>query len=177
MTNKERRVDIIQDLDGNRVVVIHDVRFRGKRHINWDEVEEYLKQFVGESYVIDDTEDLIYIGADLPDEYTSSEYTISLKGTEAKAKANAAQGLPELIRVASKKNHKRNTKAKHKWDARYGWYRYEVRFALPVYDAEGMIERYNVFHAFLVVRQGHDRKLYLYDLLRIKKETGNTVMP
>jgi len=68
--DKERRVDIIHDLDGNRVVVIHDVRFRGRRHINWEEVEEYLKRFVGDSYVIDDTEDLIFIGTDLYCRYT-----------------------------------------------------------------------------------------------------------
>ena len=45
--------------------------------------------------MIEDTKDMIYIGSDFPDEYAHSEYTTSLKGTNAKAKANATQGLPE----------------------------------------------------------------------------------
>lgn len=37
---------------------------------------------------------LVYIGTDLPDEYTNSNYTYRLKGTSAKAKANAVFALP-----------------------------------------------------------------------------------
>ena len=44
---------------------------------------------------------MIYIGSDLPDEYTHSNYTRILKGANAKAKANAAQGLPELLKIAT----------------------------------------------------------------------------
>ncbi len=33
----------------------------------------------------------------MPKEYTGSKYTNSIKGTNAKAKANAATGIPELI--------------------------------------------------------------------------------
>ena len=39
------------------------------------------------------------------------------------------------------------------------------------------IERYNVFHASLIVRHSEDRKLYLYDILDIKKETSNPIEP
>lgn len=37
---------------------------------------------------------LVYIGTDLSDEYTNSNYTHRLKGTSAKAKANAVFALP-----------------------------------------------------------------------------------
>lgn len=37
---------------------------------------------------------LVYIGTDLPDEYTNSNYTYRLKGTSAKEKANAVFALP-----------------------------------------------------------------------------------
>lgn len=40
--------------------------------------------------VVSDTDDEIYIGNDLPDEYTGSKYTYTLKGTNAKAKANVS---------------------------------------------------------------------------------------
>ena len=106
----QRKVNVVEDLDGNKIVFIHDVRFKGKRSIEWIDVETYLKEFVGESYVIEDTNDMIYIGADFPDEYAHSEYTTSLKGANAKAKANASQGVPELIEIATGKEYRKNTK-------------------------------------------------------------------
>ena len=36
-------------------------------------------------------------------------------------------------------------------DAMYGWYRYESRFALPVFNGVGEIERYNVFNVIMVI--------------------------
>ncbi len=58
--------------------------------------------------------------------------------------------------------------------AKYGWYRYEVRFALPVYDDKnGEVCRYNIFFARMLVRHDADDKKYLYDLLAIKKETSS----
>ena len=41
---------------------------------------------------------------------------------------------------------------------------------MPVYDEVGEIERYNAFHASLIVRYSEDKKLYLYDILNIKKK-------
>jgi hypothetical protein len=115
---------------------------------------------------------MVYIGSDLPDEYANSNYTHRLKGASAKAKANAAQGLPEMIEIATGKEFQENKKDKHNKDAKYGWYRYESRFALPVYSENGEVERYNVFHALILVRHAKDNKLYLYDIIEIKKETS-----
>ena len=89
----ERKVNVVEDLDGNKIVVIHDIRFKGKRSVEWTDVEQYLKQYV-------------------------------------------------------------------------------TRFALPVYDENGDIERYNVFRAIVLVRHAEDDKLYLYDIMKIKKETS-----
>ena len=169
----KRKVNIVEDLDGNRIVFIHDILFKGKRSVEWEDVEKYLKQFVGNVYTIEETEDMVYIGKDLPDEYAHSNYTMFLKGTNAKAKANAAQGLPELIGIATQKAHKDNFKEKHSKDAKYGWYKFESKFALPVFDEYGEIERYNVFRVIIIVRHDEDGKLYLYDIMNIKKETSN----
>ena len=169
----ERKVHVVEDLDGNKIVFIHDVKFKGKRSVEWTDVEEYLKQFIGKAYVIENTKDMIYIGTDFPDEYAHSEYTTSLKGANAKAKANAAQGVPELIEVAKGKEYRENTKVKHSKDAKFGWYRYESRFVLPVYKESGEVEGYNVFKVIMVVRHAQDGKLYLYDIVNIKKETSN----
>lgn len=98
-------------------------------------------------------------------------YTKTLKGTNAKAKANAAQGIPQMIEIATNKKHEINRKVKHNRDAKHGWYRYDTRFALPVFDEQGEIERFNVFKACILIRHANDGKKYLYDILEIKKET------
>lgn len=44
----ERNISVIKNVNGNQIVIVNDIRFKGKRNINWDEVEQYLKQYVGE---------------------------------------------------------------------------------------------------------------------------------
>ena len=44
-----------------------------------------------------------------------------------------------------------------------------AEFAIPVFDENNDVLRYNVFHAELVIRHSEDRKLYLYDIINIKK--------
>jgi hypothetical protein len=171
--SNSRNVSVIKDALGHNVVMINDIIFRGKRGIKWGDVEEYLRQYVGEFYTIAETNEVVYIGTDLPDEYTHSEYTNILKGANEKAKANAAQGLPELINTATNMVHTDNSKTKHKQDAKYGWYKYESRFALPVFAENGEVERYNVFHVAMILRHANDGKKYLYDIMNIKKETSD----
>lgn len=174
---QQRNISVIQDVDGNSIVVIHDIRFKGKRSINWKEVRAYLKEYVGEFYKVASTGDIIYIGSDLPSEYSGSVYTKKLNGAVAKAKANVAQGIPEMIEISEGRYFRENNEEKHKWNAKNGWYRYNSYFALPVYDDNGNIERYNVFHASLLIRHASDGNMYLYDIIDIKKETSTPLEP
>ena len=170
----KRNVSVILDADGNKIVVINDIVFKGKRSISWEEVEKYLKRYVGDIYSIAEDNEIIYIGSELPSEYAGSVYTKKLKGADAKAKANAAQAIPEIIEIASNGVFEENRKAKHGRDAQNGWYRYDTRFALPVYGEDGNIERYNIFRGRLLIRHASSGKKYLYDILEIKKETGKS---
>ena len=121
---KDRRnVSVIQDADGNKIVVINDMVF---------------------------------------------------KGTVAKAKANATQAIPEMIEIASNGIFEENRKSKHGRDAKNGWYRYDTRFALPIYGEDGNVERYNIFRGRILIRHASSGKKYLYDILEIKKETGKS---
>ena len=174
---KDLLLDIIKDADGRSIVVINDIRFKGKRQIDWDEVQKYLLQYIGEFYEIADTNDIVYIGKDFPDEYSGSNDTARLQGTLAKAKANATQGLPRLIETAVNKRFKENLAQKHEKDASMGWYRYTSRFALPVYGNDGEVDHYNMFRIEVLIRQNADGKMYLYDLVNIKKETSTPLEP
>lgn len=165
-------VSIVQDENGKSVVIINDIRFKGKRKINWDEVEIYLKEYVGNCYEIAESSEKVYIGSDFPDEFAKAKDAMILNGTNAKAKANAAQAIGELVQIATNRTQAIDYNEKHKSKAKYGWYRYNVRFGLPVYSQEGILERYNIFSARMLVRHDADGKLYLYDILRTKKETS-----
>ncbi len=171
---ENRNVNIITDTDGKKLVLINDICFKAKVRNDWTVVEKYLKAYIGDFYKIEETSENIYISADFPDEYASSESRITLKGAMAKAKANAAQAIPELIRIAANPKHEANQKEKHKTDAVYGWYRYNIRFALPVYDDKtGKTARHNIYSASMLVRHANDGRKYLYDILAIKKETSS----
>ena len=137
----DKNVTIITDPEGKKIVLINDIRFKGKRKEEWKEIEDYLKEYIGEYSEITETSEKIYIGTDFPDEFTHGKDKTILKGSNLKAK--------------------------------YGWYRYDTRLALPVYNDYGEIERYNVFRMRMLVRHDEDRKLYLYDFLRTKKETSS----
>ncbi len=98
---ENRNANIITAADGKKLVLINDIRFKGKRQINWDDVKQYLEGYVGDYYEIEENAERIYIGNELPKEYTESESRKSLMGANAKAKANAAAAIPELIQIAS----------------------------------------------------------------------------
>lgn len=166
-------VNIIRDEKGNAIVVINDIRFYGRQGIDWKNVEQYLWQYVNQQYEILETADIVYVSKDFPSEFKGSQDTIRLKGAQAKAKANASTQLPILLKFASNKRWQENYKQKHGADARYGWYRFTVRFALPIYSNKGELERYNIFRIEMLIRHASDGKMYLYDMVNVKKETGN----
>lgn len=152
--------------------MINDLRFKGRRSVSWDVVEAYLREYIGKYAEITETSDVVYIGSDFPDEFAHSKDTKALRGANLYAKANASGIIKELLEISGNKTFSQNYEKKHGSNAKYGWYRYDARFALPVYNDGGEIERYNVFKARVLVRHAEDGKLYLYDLLRIKKETS-----
>ena len=43
----ERKVNVVEDLNGKKTVFIHDILFKGKRAVNWDEVEIVESQLSG----------------------------------------------------------------------------------------------------------------------------------
>ena len=167
-----KEVKIVRDEQGNAIVVIPDVIFWNKQDIDWQAVKEYLKKYVGQIIENIETNENIIIGSKFMDEYVGSKDSHYVKGARAKAKANAVQGIKEIVQTASNKIYKENRKSKHDKDAEGGWYYYTVRFALPVYDNGRRTEMYSIFKGRLVVNISHNGKLYLYDIVDIKKEAS-----
>ena len=169
----ERNINIITDLDGKKIVLINDVWFKGKTREEWQNIESHLKEYIGKCYEIAETSEKVYIGKEFPDEFVHGKDKTILKGPNAKAKANASQVVGELIQIATNKTNAPDYDSKHGNRAKYGWYRYDTRLALPVYSEQGEVLRYNIFKLRMLVRHDRDGKLYLYDFLRTKKETSS----
>ena len=158
-------------LENKSVAYIEDIVFLNKQNIPWNEVEKYLKKYVDESYMVEETKDVICIASDFPDEYAESKYTKSLRGSIAKAKANASQVIGKMIVVATNRRWVENKDKKHKKDAEKGWYRYDTYFGVPVQGSGERAARVNIFRATLVVRISL-KGLFLYDVINIKKEAS-----
>ena len=161
----------IIERNGIKVVEINSIEFSSKRKIDWNGVEQYLKKYVGKQFVIEETGDIIHIGSDFPDEYANSRDSIKSFGMNGKAKANAVQAIPELVQVLNNIVFQQNLEPKHQIDAPNGWYRGTVRFTLPIKDERGNTVGKNSFRGRMVIRSNKHNKLYLYDIVNIKKET------
>ena len=157
--------------NNRKIVEITTIEFSSKRKINWDAVEKYLKRYIGKNYSINETDEIVYIGSDFPDEYAHSQYSARAYGTIGKAKANASQAIPELIESATNIVFRPNLDDKHQIDAANGWYRCTIFFTLPITNDKGEIIGKNKYRGRMIIRCDSDNKKYLYDIIDIKKET------
>ena len=66
-----------------------------------------------------------------------------LKGSNLKAKANITQAVGELIQIATNKSSAEDYGEKHGKRAKFGWYRYDTRLALPVYNTISIYSKTN----------------------------------
>lgn len=166
------KLQITEDTAGHKIVILPDIIFKNKQHIDWTAVEKYLQRYVGAIVTIADTNDIVFIGSDFPDEYKGSKYTRYIKGANARAKANAAQGIIEMLEIATQNYFSENRKKKHATNAGNGWYYYTTRFALPICENEKKTNKYNVYSACLLINCTKFNNMYLYDLIDIKKEAS-----
>ena len=58
---KKIPLSIVTDPDGKKLVLINDVRFKSRRRLDWETIEEFLKEYIGRYYEIQDTSERIYI--------------------------------------------------------------------------------------------------------------------
>ena len=109
----------------------------------------------------------VYLGQDLPGEYTWSFDTRRTGYFDKRAKMQASTVLKDMIYLGENGRWKANAKEKHAIDAANGWTRFDVKFAVP-----GLNDTYKVYTGYAVIRNDADGKSYLYDVVNVKyKET------
>ena len=167
------KIKTVCDDKGITIVVIPNIIFKNKQDIDWEAVEKYLEQRIYDVVKNIESQDTIYIGKKFAEEYSRSKDTRNARGARAKAKANAVQGIHEIVENATNRVFENNKKKKHEKEAEYGWYYYTTRFALPQYADGKKTNIYNVYRGRLVVNRSFNGKLFLYDLVDIKKEASN----
>ena len=129
-----------------------------------------MKRYQGNRFIIEESQETIKVNIRSIDEYVSSKYTRQLKGTLAKAKANLASIIPELISSASNRRWVQNNDDKHRNDAKQGWIRYDAYFSLPVQAENESEKRWNKYRCTIII-ESNDTGMYLYDIINIKKES------
>lgn len=156
--------------NGDNVVLIEDDIFAGKPNDvkAHKYIADYIKSHIGEVYTLIESGQKVYLGKDLPGEFTRSKATQYLANSRKNllnAKYQSTSNIGELIEIATDRRWEKAKHDKHKTDAKYGFYKYKTRFALP--NGE-------VYTADLVIRNDANGKKYLYDQISIKKD-GSTI--
>ena len=160
----------LKTVNGERVVWIENSSLSNKELNDHRAVANFIAQHIGEVYTIIESGQHVYIGKDLPSEYTQSKYTSYLRKTDralAKAKNKAVDGLGELIETATNRRWEK-TRHQDSKDAKYGMYRYDTTFAFPVME-NGKMQRIRAYDAELLICNASNGKKYLYDIVGIKE--------
>lgn len=165
-----------REVNGKKIAWIENNPLSLKDLTNYKKVAAYIADHIGEVYTILESGSKVYIGENLPSEYTQSEYTKRiLKNVPPilKAKNKAIGRFGEMIEIAT---NRRWEKAKHtaNKDAKYGVYRYSTAFAFPV-NQNGKVVNVKSFDAELIILNSSDGKKYLYDIVNIKENTADEV--
>lgn len=164
----------IRKVNGTSVVWIEDNILKGKKgQPEHQIVASYIASHIGELYTIIESGQKVYVGKELPQEYTQSKYTQAVLQNApgiARAKNRAAANLGEMIEIATNRRWEK-AKHTHNKDAKYGIYKYDTKFGFPIKNSKGEEIGANVYSAELVIRNASDGKKYLYDIVSIKKDT------
>lgn len=166
----------VREVGGQQIAWIENSGLSNKDLHDHKKIAEYIGRHIGEVYTIVESGQRVYIGEDLPAEYTQSEYTKHLlqnSPATLKAKNRAPGALGDMIEIASGRRWEK-TKHTHNKDAKFGMYRYNSRFAFAVNGSNGT-PNVHAYDVELLIRNASDGKKYLYDIVNIKKNTAYAV--
>ena len=166
-----------KNVDGKSVVWIEEnILKENKGQPVHQFIANFIAEHIGEAYTIIESGQKVYIGEDLPGEYTQSVYTQTVLRNNPniiKVKNRATANIGEIIEIATNRKWEKAEHSGNK-DAKYGIYKYNTRFGFPVKDADGNTIGANIYKAKLVIRNASDGKKYLYDIVSIKKDTASS---
>jgi len=167
----------IREIGGEKIVWIENSVLTNRQMKSPKEVAKYIVTHIGEVYNVVEGGERVYLGKDLPDEYTRSKYTSYLQKKNTallKAKNKAVAELGEMIEIATNRRWEA-TRHKASKDAKYGIYRYDTKFAFPIKNQSGGVIDVKAYDANLLIRNASNGKKYLYDIVNVKENTANAL--
>ena len=167
----------LERVNGKEIAWVENSGLSRKDLQNYKKVAEYIGEHIGEAYTIIESGSRVYIGEDLPREYTQSEYTRRLFAKNRSAlfaKNKATDSIGDMIEIAENRRWEK-TKHTHNKDAKYGMYRYDTCFAFAVKNNAGKVVDVKAYDAELLIRNASNGKKYLYDIVNIKENTDYQV--
>ena len=167
----------LKTVNGKSVVWLEQSSLTNKELNNYKDVANFIAAHIGEVYTIVESGQRVYIGENLPSEYTHSKYTSYLRGADraaARAKNKAVDGFGELIETAANRRWEKTRHTQSK-DAKYGMYRYDSTFAFPVNGENGKSRRVRAYDVELLIRNASDGKKYLYDIVNVKENATTQI--
>lgn len=164
----ETRNSLKQTSNGQTYVMVENAMTNAQLK-DHQAIADYIAEHIGEVYTIIESGQRVYIGKDLPNEYTHSKYTQRIANSaKQRAKNRAVSNLGEMVEIATNRRWEKTRHFNNK-DAAYGMYRYDTTFAFPVKGENGV---YRAYDAELLIRNASDGRKYLYDIVSIKENTG-----
>lgn len=167
------KFSILEIVDGKKIAWVENSGLSRRDLHDYKKVAEYIGEHIGEAYTIIESGSRVYIGEDLPGEYTQSEYTRRLFAKNRAvllAKNKATDSIGDMIEIAENRRWEK-TKHTHNKDAKYGMYRYDTCFAFPIKNNAGNVVDVKAYDAELLIRNASNGKKYLYDIVNIKENT------
>ncbi len=160
---------VVYNNDGsfNRVKITDNIFENNNNKSITKTIKDYLTQHIGEYAEIIESGQKVYLGEDLPGEYTFSKSTRGLTLAQKMAKGRATTGLKEIINNATNRKYSNYKKTKHITDAKYGFYKYDTKFSFELNGKE------QTYSGTILIRNDANGKKYLYDILDIKKIGSN----
>lgn len=167
----------LKTVNGENIVWIDNNPLTSKELRDHKAIANYIAEHIGEMYTIIESGQRVYLGTELPGEYTQSKYTSYLNKRDKqtlRAKNKAASGLGEMIEIATNRRWEA-TRHKQNKDAKYGIYRYDSSFAFPITQKDGSISNVRAYDVELLIRNASDGKKYLYDIVNVKENTTDAI--
>lgn len=163
------KYSVIYNKDGsfNRVKINDNIFENTNNKSISKTIYNYLTEHINEYADIIESGQRVYLGKDLPGEYTYSKSAQSLPLPQKMAKGRAVTELKEIINNATNREYSNYKKQKHVNDAKYGFYKYDTKFSFEQNGKE------QVYTGTILIRNDANGKKYLYDILNIKKIGSN----
>ena len=129
LTNEKNKIIYNQEGKFDRLKILNNIFDDRKEKSISKTIKDSVKEHIGKYTYIRESGQRIYLGKDFPNEFVFSKYSQNISKETKLAKGRMVSGLLELIENATNREYTNEKKPKHIKDAKFGFYKYEIKFS------------------------------------------------